>query len=339
MSTLVPALGLLVVALVATSPLAAGSSPPPVLTVPGAWASYDTGRVSVVLPAALPQVELFQDANSSLRATLQIDQIVELSPGGLPHPRIVAAAFAAGVHTYNGSSAQNASSWPLSLSAELAVRPVNSTLWGSSGLPIPLQGGLGVSILTITYAPANNRSTTSGVAVNWSVSSWPWVAPTDLLAIEFHFSLSAGRQLTACSGPDGTETASTGCMGTALATNGISWGSSYTGLVGAGGSGPMAAVDWNTSARLPWGAAVPYTVGTYDTGNGTAEVLLGAAAHGASLVTGSVDFQLVAPAGSVLATVEGEPFVFGGTVVAGTVASVTGLLLYRRRDRRLRDAL
>ena len=338
--------GAVLVALLLTGAtgLAVGASPPtyagPAQGIPGTWASYDTGRVNVVLPAALPQVELFQDANSSVRATLQVDQIVELAPGGLPHPHIVAAALAQAVHGFNGSATTNASSWPISLSAELEVRPANETLWSTGpAAAVPVGGALGLSVLTITYALIDNRSASAGVSVNWSVSDWPWVASSDLLAIELHFNLASGRQVTACAGEADPDAVPTGCTGTSLGPQGISWGSGYNALEGAGGSGPAASLGWNASAQLPWGAGVPYTVGAYSTGNGSAELLLGAPAHGASTVAGGVDFSLVVPVTSEVSRIAADPAAFGGGLVVVTVASALGLALYRRRDKRLREEL
>ncbi|MCI4360817.1 MAG: hypothetical protein L3J91_03865, partial [Thermoplasmata archaeon] len=57
------------------------------------WATYPTGGLQVIFPSTLPQVDLVDRANSSLGAALQVDAILELQPGGLPHPTIVAAAF------------------------------------------------------------------------------------------------------------------------------------------------------------------------------------------------------------------------------------------------------
>jgi hypothetical protein len=335
---------LLLLVVAGAAGLAAGAPPPTNAGaaggLPGPWASYDTGRVSVVLPAALPQVELYQDANSSVRATLQVDQIVEITPGGFPHPHVVAAAFAEAVEGYNGSATTNATSWPISLSAELEVRPVNDSLWASgNAVLVPVGGPIGLSILTITYSLINSRSASAGVAVNWSVTGWPWVSDSDLLAIELHFTLPSGQQLTACSVGSDPESGPAACPGTPLGTNGIWWGSTYTGVEGSGGSGPMAAVGWNASAELPSGSASAYTVGAYSTGNGSAEILLGAPARGASAVAGGVDFSLVTPASGPVARLLGDPLAFGGALVGVTAASLLGLVLYRRRDRRLRDEL
>ncbi|HZY91528.1 MAG TPA: hypothetical protein VFG07_01950, partial [Thermoplasmata archaeon] len=73
--------------------LASAGPTPSVHLLAGPWSHYDTGRVNVVYPSALPVVQLVQDANSSFSATLGVTGVYEIAPGGLPTPTVVAAAF------------------------------------------------------------------------------------------------------------------------------------------------------------------------------------------------------------------------------------------------------
>lgn len=323
---------------------AATSIPPvgsPALIHPGAWASYDTGHVDVVLPSALPRVELFQDANSSVSASLQVDQVLEMVPGALPHPTVVAAAFPTGVLGFNGTGANATSAWPLTLSAELEVRPQNVSLWANAPALLPVGGSIGEAVLQILYAPVDNGSASGGVSVSWTITDWPWVNPGDLLAVEFQFGLGSGRILTACTGSHPLDPDAPACAGQPIPSQGISWGSSYNCLEGANGTGPMAAVSWNAPASVPAGVAAPYTVGALSTGNGSAELLLGAAALGADQVGGAVTFALVSAPSIVptAATLAGNGVVYAGSAFVAAMASLGGILGYRRRDRRTREGL
>jgi hypothetical protein len=323
----------------------AGSLPPvgsPQLIHPGAWASFDTGHVNVVLPTQLPRVELYQDSNRSVSATLQVDQVLEMSPGALPHPTVVAAAFPSGVQGFNGSANGTASTWPLTLSAELEVRPQNVSLWSNAPALLPVGGSIGEAILQVEYAPIDNGSGSGGVWVSWSITDWPWVNPGDLLAVELQFTVGSGRTLTACTGSHPLDPDAPGCVGQPIPSQGISWGSNFNSLEGSNGTGPMASVAWNESAQLPTGAVAPYTVGTLSTGNGSAELLLGAAGLGSDSVVGGVSFSLVAAPlqnAPLVGIVGGIGWVYLGTLLGTGLLASGGVVAYRRRDRRMREDL
>jgi hypothetical protein len=309
---------------------------PSISSLPPGVATYNTGRVSVVLPEELPSVELFQDANNSVSASLQVLEVLELVPGALPHPKVVAAAFPNSVQGFNGSSVANASTWPLTLTASLQVRHQNLSLWAAAPSLAPVGALLGAATLSVTYAPLDNGSAGAGVGVQWTIQNWPWVAKSDLLAVEMQLTVTPPGGLSMCTGSRPVGFALAPCEGQSFSGSGIDWGSGYDGLEGAGTAGPVAAVSWNVTGS---GTPVPYTVGAVLTGNGSAQLLLGAADSGTTSLAGGVGFALVAPLAPGLATLVADaPVYFATMVLAGAIA-VAAVVSYRRRERRLNEEL
>ncbi len=306
--------------------------------VSSARSSYDTGRVTAVFPTTVPRVQLYQDANASVSATLEVDQILELAPGGYPHPTAVAAAFPASVSGFNGTASPNATG-TVRLAALLQVLPVDAAIWAPSSVLTPTGATLGSARLDLAYSVDANGTASAGVRIAWNVSNWPWVSTGDSLAIEFAFSLVSGRSLLICSGTSPLEmspTCSTAPVGPAAAA----WSSGYSSVEGENGTAPVAALSWGPAANLTAGRSVPYTIGAYSPDPGTAEVILGAPAEGSSSVSGSARFALVTPAVPLPpALLHGDLAIFAGTLVAILGAGAIGALAYQRRDRRLRESL
>lgn len=332
------AAGIGIAAALLAMPSAALAAPVlPAGVVGPAVARYDTGRVTAVFPSTLPRVELFQDANASVGATLQLDQILELAPGGYPHPTAVAAAFPASVTGVNGTAGANGSG-PVELGAALDVLPVGAPLWDPSAVLTPVGPTIGGASLRLTYTFDANGTSSDGVRLAWNVSGWPWVAPGDLLAVEFGFSLVTGRSLATCTGVTPLDLAP-GCAVTAPGPAGAVWSSGFTSFEGGNGSGPIADLAWE-AATLPGGRSVGYTVGAFSPANGSAEIALGAAAGGATAVAGSARFALVAPAlPSVPGLLRGNAVAYAATVAVLATAALAAAVAYRRRDRRLREEL
>jgi hypothetical protein len=335
-------------ALLAFVPVAAMSAPfavgaPVTLLSPPlpAWATYDTGRVSVVFPAAIPQVVLYQDANSSVNAVLQVDGIFELTPGNLPHPTVVAAAFPTQASSFNATTPQNLTADPFLLSADLEVRTTNVGLWSSTGGIVPAGGwNVGPATLDIGYSATAPGALGSGVLVNWSIVGWPWMQPHDLLAIELRFAAENSATFTGCTASQELGSSSTHCAGAAFPAEGIVWDSTLTSIETEGADGPQASVAWTPTAMSANGSETLYAVGAFATGNGSAEVVLGAAAGATSSISGSITFSLVAPlppAAPVILRGAVVPFV-ATVLIAGGGAAV-GILAYRRRESRLREEL
>ncbi len=321
-----------IVALAVLMAFPPAAAAPSTASVPPGVASYNTGRVSVILPSQLPSIELFQDANNSVSASLQVEGVLELAPGSLPHPTVVAAAFPGSVQGFNGTSLANSTSWPLTLTASLEVRRQNVALWTDAPIPSPLGATVGAAVLSVTYAPLDNGSAGAGVGVQWTIQNWPWVSAGDLLAVEMGLTVSPAGLLTICSGNRPVGFALSACPGPAFPEASIQWGSSYDGLEGGGSTGPIAALSWNDTAT---DVAQPYTVGAFATGTGAAQLVLGAPAAGASSLEGGVGFALVAPVPTTLASIVADAPVYFATVGVTSAAALAAVVAYRRRERRL----
>ncbi len=326
---------------VLSGPVASGT--PTVLLSPPlpAFASYDTGRVSVVFPAAIPQVVLYQDANASVNAVLQVDGIFELSPGNLPHPMVVAAALPTQVTAFNATTPPNLTAAPFLLSAALDVRTTNVGLWSSGG-GVVVAGGwdVGPATLDIGYSATAPGSPGSGVLVNWSIVGWPWLQPHDLLAIELRFAAAADATFTGCTVSTTLDPTSAPCAGAPFPAEGIVWDSTLTSIETEGADGPQASIAWAPTALSANGSETWYAIGAFATGNGSAEVVLGAAAGSTSSVSGTITFSLVAPLPPVPPVLlRGAVVPFVVTVLLAGGAAAAGIFGYRRRERRLRADL
>ena len=313
------------------APATAASSASPSLNPPIQWSAFNTGHVSVVFPGSFPQVELYENSNASVRAVLQIDGVFELIPGGLPRPTILADAFPTASAGFNQSSPANLSSEPLTLSAALEVRTSATALWGSSG-PAPAAGAdLGAATIAFRYSVLPSGPDGSGVRVNWTVANWPWVSPTDLLGIEFHFTAASAPALAACTSSVPAGSPTSGCSGESLPVRTILWDSSLTRLEGVTPSGPVASIAWGDGSGAP---ATPYSVGAMATENGSAEVLL--TARAAPALGGAVDFTLATPASPPsVSELRGSGVAYLATLAVVGGAAALLVLLYRRRSRRL----
>ncbi len=332
------ALGLTVAALLPPV-AAAGGAVPSTRNLVEPWSQYDTGRVSVVYPSALPLVELIQDANSSLSATLGIGAIYEVAPGGLPTPTVVAAAFPSTAAAFNGSPAAGSSGGPFSLTANLAVYPVGLPLWTPGTAIGPTAGPVGTASLAVEFSPASPTARTAGITINWTVSGWPWSAPDDLLTLELSFGYATSNALTACRGSPVMSPVLPACTGETVGSSQGVWGSSFTALESTGGQGPEALVAWSSS--IVYGSAqAPVTMGALATNPGTGELCLMGPGAGAGPASGSLSFALVAPGTAVYsALVSGNLLVYGTSAALLAGAAGAAILGYRRYDRRVRESL
>lgn len=305
------------------------------------WDRYDTGRVSVVFPEQLPAVELVQDANSSVSATLQLTGIYELSSGALANASIVAAAFPDQAQSFNGSAPAPTTTAPLALSAQLGAFPVQAQVWQTGGFLAPLGSALGQTTLSVSYSATTTTTSVAGLGINWSLSSWPWVGPHDYLALSFEFGYAAGGGLTACTASSLLYHTLPPCVGSAVPNGTALWGAGFSSVEGDGHGGPVAAVSWGSN--VVFGSATsPVTVGALANGTGRGNLLLSAPeASPTSGASGTVQFALVAPPtpAAIVGALTGEPWVYGGTAVALAALSAVGVAAYRRHDRRVRDEL
>jgi hypothetical protein len=304
------------------------------------WSRYDTGRVNVVFPSQLPVVQLVQDANQSVSATLQLTAIYELSPGGLPTPTVVAAAFPDLASAFNSSSVPSTSSGhPVGLTAQLSVFPVGLALWSSPDAPAATGAPIGATTLTVSYSATTNTATDAGVALNWTLSAWPWVLTGDLLALEFSFSNPSGTSLTACTGSTLLFLTSPPCAGAPIAVGTPLWGTGYTSLEGESGAGPVALVSWGNSVDFGTSTS-PIRCGADAVGGGVGELVLSAPGFPGSGASGKMAFALVAPPSStVSALLHANPLLFAAALAVLGAVAAAGVTWYRRHDRRVRESL
>lgn len=329
--------GLLLSVVIATGVATASSGPNGIQP----WDRYDTGRVSVVFPEQLPAVELVQDANSSVSATLQLTGIYELSSGPLANASIVAAAFPDQAQSFNGSASAPSPTAPLALTAQLGSFPVQAQVWQTGGFLAPLGDALGQTTLSVSYSPSTTTASGAGVGINWSLSSWPWVAPHDYLALAFAFGYAAGGALTACTASSLLYHTLPACVGSPVPNGTALWGAGFSSVEGEGGGGPVATVSWANQVRFG-SATSPVTVGALANGTGRGDLLLSAPeATSTSGAAGTVEFALAAPPSpaTVITALAGDPLVYGGTAVLLGAVSAVGVVAYRQHDRRVRDEL
>lgn len=307
------------------------------------YSHYNTGRVNVVFPLPLPQVELFQDANASVGAILQVDQILEVRPDGLPHPQVVAIASSQSVAGFNGSSANSTGGIsPLSLSASLGVYPVTGNLWNGTPNVVLAPSGpsrMATSLsISFVLAPASAKS--QGMQVLWSVTNWPWANASDLLALELSLTSFPANPLHACraASPVAIDPP---CTGVAVPAGTILWTPGLTSVEAEGAGGPTAAITWNSTANVGPGVNAPVTVGVYAPTNGSGKVLIGVAGRGAPTLSGAATFALVAPLPGPLGIplVKGIPVAYAGALAGSAAAVLLGIVTYRRYEERVRRDL
>ncbi len=328
-------LGVLALTLLPSS-AAANAAPVSLLVQP--WSHFDTGRVNVVYPSALPVVELVQDANASLSASLGLAGIYEIAPGGLPMPTVVAAAFPTTAAAFNGSASAGSAGAAFSMFANLSVYPVNLSLWAPGVALGPTAGPVGSATLSVLFSPTSAGTSTAGVSMNWSVSGWPWRSAGDLLAVAFDLGYASQNSLIACESPP-LSLGLPSCTGEGVGSSQGLWGSRFTSLESNGGTGPVAVVSWSSSV-LFGGSAAAVTMGALATNPGAGELLLMSPNAGAGPAGSTLSFSLIAPPAAAVASVlRADPVVYAISAASLAAAAAAGVGLYRRADRRLREAL
>lgn len=324
----------ILVAPLAASALAGADGP---TVVP--WSRYDTGRVNVVFPEERPAVELIQDANRSLSASLELTGLYELNTATSGAPLVVAAAFPANASGFNATTALGSAGSPVGMYANLGVTPVSGSLWGNMSGIAAGTGPVTATTLAVAFTATTNTATEAGVVINWSVTGFPRTVQGTTFAVSFEFDYANGRAFTACEGSSVLFLAPAACAGSAIGNGSSLWGSQYTSLEGEGGFGPVAVVSWSPSVVYGT-AASTVTFGGLVERPGVATFVLGSTPAGNSTARGTVAFALVAPPiGSLSTLYVGSGPVYGISAALLGVAAVAGLVAYRRRDRRLRDGL
>ena len=299
--------------------------------------SYSTGRVDVTLPSAQPYVELSDAQNASKSAALSVDEILEVAPAS-SSPQVVAVAFPSHLSTFNGSTPSGAST--VSLIAALQVLPAEGAIWAGPGATVTPDGPpVGAAILSLNYSIPSGSSPGTGVAIQWTISGWPWRNSTDLLGVQLGLTTESGSGLTACSGSAAAGVAA-GCRGTALTPGTTVWGSTFVGLQGETVRGPTASVGWDGALTTASGASAPVTVGALGQTGSYGHLFLGGAAGGSASVTGSISFALVNPSfPSVPLVLHGEAGWFAVSLAVFASAGLAGFVATRRQARSIEASL
>jgi hypothetical protein len=317
------------------SAMGAASSGPRALD--GPYCSYDTGRVDVVLPSAQPYVSVTDAQNASMTASLAVDQILELAPGAAT-PQVVAVAFPSHLSTFNGS-APACGPISTSLTASLEVLPARGALWaGPGGSATPDGSPVGSAELAINYSIPPSPAPGTGVAIQWTITGWPWLHSSDLLGLELGLTTESGSGLTACGGSAASPISSS-CQGSALGPGQSVWGPRYDGLQGLTASGPTALVSWGGSLATASGASVPVSVGALGQSASHGNLFVGGSAGESDAVGGTVSFQLLHPSYPSAPLLRGEAGWFAASAAASVAGGLAGLALYRRRNRAIERAL
>lgn len=305
-----------------------------------AFSSYNTGAVQVVLPDALPSVNLSQDANTSVAASLTMAKVVELSgaTGLAAAPTIVAAAFESDVRTFNGTPGPDGGV-VARLTANLTVYRDDRLLFPPANSTLPFHPLTPIAPTTIEVTVTTTASD-SVVNVSATVSHWPWVDSNDLLAVAWEFDVSGGSGFAGCQGPaHPLSVPSTPCGVNGFAFGNSTWGwSGFDGVQGLTGAGPSAQLRWPTTVTLATGPGVPTIAGAEREGPTSLEVVTGGASYGSPSTTFGLSYALVVPA-SLPALLHGAIVPFAGGVVAAAGAGLAAVYLVRRRDRRLLESL
>jgi len=304
------------------------------------WATYPSGGIQVVFPSTLPQVNLVDASNASLGAVLQVNGILEFKSGGLPHPTIVAAAFPTQVAAFNSTPTPNLSETPVSQGASLEVHTVGASLWSSTGIATYTGPRIGSAALFLNYTVLPSSS---GIAIQWNVVGWPWVASTDLLALELELALTPGNGVTPCTGSPSTASPPAPCAGAPIPTRGIAWDPTITSVLASGPDGDSASLTWDPSTTMAGGATSSIVVGTFAPWNASAEVVLATPALGSPSLSGALSFSLFPPTPPLAtpppAVLHGTAAPYAAVLLVSTVLAAIGVALYRRRERRIRDEL
>ncbi len=252
------------------------------------WPSFDTGNVTLVFTGTMPSLTLFEDTSPSVRTTLAFEHILEVSnsgsrsPVGGPSPvGLFARAYAlpSGSNgfsvTVSGGIGQPQGVWA-NMTGNISVRSLSQA--GSSGLPlwqnpngeIP-SGAVGASLGVVNvrvsfHLSGNGTPNHVGTAkVGVLLSGWPWVDPTDTLALEWQF-FSPGNNTTtvacASSAPpsNGTVGVSPCATEMGLGVGQPLWSNSTTAVETLQLGGLVSYVDWSNSGTVATSSGSPQSV-------------------------------------------------------------------------------
>lgn len=306
----------------------------------GPYSSASIGDLQVTFPSAYPDVQLGVVGGHSVASDLVLQQILE-STASASAPQIVAVALPSDVVVTNATTSGSSLGLLFSLTADLTVYPSNAGLWqGPGDLVQPDGAPLGTAHLAINYSAPPSDGASHGVTTAWSVTDWPWVAPSDLLGVQLSLSTPSATSQIACTGTSAS-VEQAGCPGPTVSGGPSLWSAQVLGVQGPIPSGPTALVSWGSGFSTPSGPASPVSVGVLADSTSTSHLVLAAPGNGAPTVGGSVSFALLSAAAAIPAPllVHGQPnWYFAGFAASG-LAGLAGLIAFRRRQRGIEAAL
>lgn len=312
-------------------PLSVGGPPPQSNLL------WDSGNVTWSFSRAVPSILLSSDRNRSLDVGLALENILEVAPSPVvPGGPLGLVAFAVAeppsLRTFNVTVERNGSGpagVTIVMEANITVdrlflRPgvPGLPLWSLPGGEIPpaaLGSSAGTVTVTITFVLETQPFPSGGGArVSLNVTHWPWLAPTDQLALEWAYLLPANASsaglCTALHG-GGHATGGGSCGGLpSLAPDSPQWGNATSALALVQGSSTLSSLAWEPSANV-----------TTSLG-GVAGVSLASAFYSVSSAH-TVRFLQVLPAGGEFRDVSEDPTIsLLPPVVTAIVSYITGNL-------------
>ncbi len=331
----VSAIGLIVL-LSAAAGLSAGAPVPVTLALSPSsdYADFGGSNAQILFGSPLPEVEIQSTVNASETATLALSYLLELAPNTADpaHPRVVAVAAPETLQHFNGTVSPAHSD--LNLIATLPVFPAAGSLWTNGTAITASTTEYQQAILDVNYSVTTGSGGTPGVVISWSVSGWPWSAPSgDQLALEFVVSVASGNGFNTCTGAATGAAPASACAAGALTIGEPVWGSALSAIRGEGPAGLVAWVSWSPDVGGSVAPATPVTAGAFAESPTTSALVVEALTDEASAVSGSTLF-LLSPGsvGHALGPLVGDLPVYGSALIVSGAAVGLGLFVARRRD-------
>lgn len=302
------------------------------------YADLESPGAHILFGSPLPAVEILPKANESISATLGLEYLLEITPNGSDpaRPTIVREAAPETLQHFNNTISPGNTS--INLIATLPVYPADSALWADGSSVTPTGIVAQQAILDVNYSIATGSDGSPGVLVSWSVSGWPWASSAgDDLALEYVVQIGSGSGFASCAGTPSSNAPSANCQAQPLYEDQPVWGS--TALKGEGPSGSVAWVSWSPILAGSSAASTSVQAGAYMESPDTSDLVVAAAADGASSVMGTTLFLLSPGPTGLVSTLAGDLPVYGGAAVVFIAAAGTGIGLSRRRDRKIEREL
>jgi hypothetical protein len=172
------------------------------------------------------------------------------------------------------------------------------------------------------------------VSIASTITNWTLANATDLLALEWDFAVPGGTGYAGCGAASSNGVGTTACGSSPFRSSTSAWSGGFRGLEGLGPSGPVALVQWNSSASED-GQSSLVSVGASQASRGDAQLVVAAPDANAGAVNFGFSVALAVPILPIPLVLHGSllPYAGGAVIAAAVVAA--GLVLVRRREARL----